>query len=189
MSLISVYAGERRIVDYACIALAGAVLAAFFAVGLYGTAVGFVQTMAYFKANDVVSLVCGFIAAGCALYLVLELTSERRGRVVLAICVVCGPGLICGPWFWLMYHRAPDYLAKTVGHHVATPIFSSALEGHGGPPGYYLLMVWPMFLPWSWLLGVVAVKSWRNRRLLAVAGNHLTPLQAMVLVGKGDIAL
>src|SRR5690606_5939181 len=81
MSFISVHGGERRLVDYFGIGMAGLVLIAVFAVGLYGVATGFLQTTAYFHANDVVSLVAGFIAGGCALYLILELSRDRSERL------------------------------------------------------------------------------------------------------------
>jgi hypothetical protein len=90
MSFLDTWHGERRLIDCVGIAGAGAVLAGVFGVGLYGVATGFLQTKAYFHANDVVSLFAGLIAAGCAFYLILELTTERRGRLLVGVCVICG---------------------------------------------------------------------------------------------------
>ena len=79
MSFLSADWGDRRPLDYVFIAVAGATILTFAGIGSYGVTVGFLQTNAYFKANDIVSFGCGVIAAGCALYLLLELTTERRG--------------------------------------------------------------------------------------------------------------
>ena len=49
-----------------------------------------------------------------------------------------------------MFHEA-------AGHAV------SGMEGHGGPPGSHLVMIWADFLPWSLLLPAAIVGGWLNR--------------------------
>src|SRR5439155_16248249 len=38
------------------------------------------------------------------------------------------------------------------------------LEQHKGPPGYYLLVVWGIYFPWSVLLPLTFVIAWRHYR-------------------------
>jgi 4-amino-4-deoxy-L-arabinose transferase-like glycosyltransferase len=40
---------------------------------------------------------------------------------------------------------------------------STAQEGHQGPFGYYIVSVWPTFLPWSLLLPAALVLGWQRR--------------------------
>jgi hypothetical protein len=84
-------AGEGKSgVDIALAAAAGTVLVSLVGIGLYGTFTGFVQTVGYWKANDLVALLVGFIGGGCALYLLLEWASGTQGRMVFALCIVAG---------------------------------------------------------------------------------------------------
>ena len=76
--------------DYVLAALAGLVLAVLISVGLYGSFTGFLQSRSYLDANEWVALISGFIGAGCALYLLLEMTDGLRGQLVVAICLLCG---------------------------------------------------------------------------------------------------
>lgn len=90
MTFFDTFHGERRLLDYLGIAFAASVLVGVFGVGLYGIATGFIETNRYFRANDLVSLFVALIAAGCALYLVLEFSTERSGRLLVGVCVLCG---------------------------------------------------------------------------------------------------
>ncbi|MGH7177868.1 MAG: hypothetical protein ACREJC_10840, partial [Tepidisphaeraceae bacterium] len=40
---------------------------------------------------------------------------------------------------------------------------ASGLEGHKGPPGYYLLTVWVTFFPWSIVLPGAILYGWKHR--------------------------
>ena len=80
----------RSKLDYLFVAAAGAVLSALVGLGLYGTFIGFLQSKIYLDANEWVALICGFIGAGCALYLILELTGGLRARLVFGVCLICG---------------------------------------------------------------------------------------------------
>lgn len=41
----------------------------------------------------------------------------------------------------------------------------TAQEGHKGPPGYYLVAIWGIFLPWSLILPATLVLAWRRRHV------------------------
>jgi 4-amino-4-deoxy-L-arabinose transferase-like glycosyltransferase len=66
-----------------------------------------------------------------------------------------------GPWVWLVHRRAPDFLSKMF--HEAAGHAVSGMEGHAGPPGSHLVMIWADFLPWSFLLPAAIVGGWVNR--------------------------
>lgn len=82
------------------------------------------------------------------------------------------PGLILlaavvAPWLILMHLRAPGFLAQSLGHDVVNRI-STGLEGHSGPPGYYLATIFGTFFPWSLLLPLALVVGFKTRRLSSV---------------------
>ncbi len=82
-------------------------------------------------------------------------------RPLLGLMVIV---LICGPWLILIQDRAPKFLTSAIYHDVYERA-TSGLEGHKAPPGYYTLLVWGTFFPWSILLPAIALKSWKRRRL------------------------
>lgn len=69
---------------------------------------------------------------------------------------------ICGPWLYLIHQREPTFLPQTLGHDVWTRM-RTPLEGHKGPPGFYLLTIWGTYFPWSLLLPATIVSAWRRR--------------------------
>ncbi len=75
------------------------------------------------------------------------------------------------PWFvaaWIATNGA--LIERMIGYHV----FDRAIEGlqhHGEPPGYYLVMVWITFFPWSVLLvpaGYHTVRRLMGRTAIAI---------------------
>lgn len=76
--------------DYAGIALAGAVVTLLAGLGLYGSTLGFMQSAAYLEANEWVAVGSGIVGAGCALYLLMELTGSIQPRQVAVICLLSG---------------------------------------------------------------------------------------------------
>lgn len=85
-----------------------------------------------------------------------------RPLVGLAILIV-----IVGPWLALLQLRAPEFLWTTLRHDVIKRVGSS-LEGHKGPPGFYLATIWGTFFPWCLLLPLTMVLAWRNRRSIFI---------------------
>lgn len=74
---------------------------------------------------------------------------------------------VCGPWVVLLQMRAPDFLRTAFWHDIVART-RGPLEGHKGPPGYYLLTVWGTFFPWSLLLVTGLVTAWKHRGLPAI---------------------
>jgi 4-amino-4-deoxy-L-arabinose transferase-like glycosyltransferase len=68
------------------------------------------------------------------------------------------------PWLIQVQHREPTFLRRAFWHDVVARSMKP-LEGHAGPPGYYLLTVWGTFFPWCIFLVAALPWAWRNRRL------------------------
>lgn len=83
-----------------------------------------------------------------------------RTRPLIGILLVIA---IVGPWLWSIERRSPGFLRQTLLHDVWTRSIKP-LEGHKGPPGFYLLSVWGTYFPWSLLLPTAATLAWKNRR-------------------------
>jgi 4-amino-4-deoxy-L-arabinose transferase-like glycosyltransferase len=77
------------------------------------------------------------------------------------------PLVLC-PWLILIHQRDPAFLSTMLNRNMSGPIFNQSLEGRGTFYGYYLLLIWPCFLPWSLILPVSMVNAWRNRHLPAI---------------------
>ncbi|CAN5568281.1 phospholipid carrier-dependent glycosyltransferase [soil metagenome] len=92
---------------------------------------------------------------------------------LLALAIVAA---ICVPWLILIHQRAPEFLPRIIGHDVVARM-SSGLEGHKGPPGYYLLTIWGTYFPWSLFLPAAIVYGWTHRR------NPLTRFALASVVG------
>lgn len=69
---------------------------------------------------------------------------------------------LVGPWLYLVARREAGFLGTSVSHDVFTRI-AKPLEGHSGPPGYHLALIFATFLPWSVLLPMAVVSGWQRR--------------------------
>ena len=82
-----------------------------------------------------------------------------RTRPLIGILILA---LFCGPWLYLVERRAPGFLRTSIWHDVITRT-RTGLEGHTGPPGYYLASIWLTYFPWSLLLPAAVVHAWSRR--------------------------
>jgi hypothetical protein len=85
-----------------------------------------------------------------------------KGLTVVGIIVAIGL-----PWALELGKRSPEFLQTMIFKEVGERA-STAQEGHQGPFGYYLLSVWPTFLPWSLLLPAALVLGWQRREDLKI---------------------
>jgi 4-amino-4-deoxy-L-arabinose transferase-like glycosyltransferase len=85
-------------------------------------------------------------------------------KVFVTILIVAAINV---PWLVLVAQRSPGFLSRIVGHDVIQRMHEP-LEGHKGPPGFYLLTIFGTFYPWSLLLPMTIAGAWRNRREPAV---------------------
>jgi 4-amino-4-deoxy-L-arabinose transferase-like glycosyltransferase len=98
----------------------------------------------------------------------MERTSTIR---VLDVAVKSVVGLlivvaIVAPWIYLVHVRAPQFLGAAKAD--AMNHLESGTEGHTGPPGYHLALVWVTFLPWSLLLPLAIGLAIKHRRTPAI---------------------
>lgn len=87
--------------------------------------------------------------------------AATRPLLGLGILIVIG-----APWVIAISIKEPKFLPTILalaGKHMGT-----SMEGHKGPPGYYLATIWAMFYPWSLLLPVAVVLGVVHRRELPV---------------------
>jgi 4-amino-4-deoxy-L-arabinose transferase-like glycosyltransferase len=75
---------------------------------------------------------------------------------------------IMGPWTYLVHKRAPAFISTSVFQNYLRPIFGKPMNHRWTMPGFYLMAIWPSFMPWSLVLPVAVIKAWQNRRLAAV---------------------
>lgn len=80
-------------------------------------------------------------------------------KTTVAILIVAAITL---PWILMVNHRASTFLQTAVGHDVWDRMMTP-LEQHWGPPGYYVLVVFLTFFPWSLLLPLTIGLAIRHR--------------------------
>ena len=83
----------------------------------------------------------------------------KHTRPLVGIVLVAA---IVAPWLWSIEQRSPGFLRQTILHDIWTRSMTP-LEGHGGPPGFYLLTIWGTYFPWSLLLPTAATIAWKSR--------------------------
>ena len=86
------------------------------------------------------------------------------GKWLLAIVLA---GAVLAPWLTAIERQRPGYTLRTIQSEIVDRS-RKPMEGHKGPPGYYLLTVWGTFFPWSLLLLTGLTVGWRHRRVPAV---------------------
>lgn len=90
------------------------------------------------------------------------------------------------PWVAAVNHRTHgEFLRFSVGRELLGRTLAPA-EGHGGFPGYYFIMLVPMFLPWSIFLAGALRKAWSVRhedpRISFLLGYAFGPLLLLELI-------
>jgi 4-amino-4-deoxy-L-arabinose transferase-like glycosyltransferase len=92
-----------------------------------------------------------------------EARARRPGHVwVKAIVLIAIVAAIVWPWVHLVEQRAPGFIGASFARDVFQRTMEP-LEQHSGPPGYYLLIVWGIYFPWSVLLPLTFVIALRHR--------------------------
>jgi 4-amino-4-deoxy-L-arabinose transferase-like glycosyltransferase len=119
------------------------------------------------------ALAAGVLLKGPLIVLVVALTAaaltvyDRSARWLLDLRPEIGAlwflALVL-PWFWAIFSRAGEsFLAESVGRDMLPKLFSGQ-EGHGAPPGFYLLLFWVTFWPAAPLAALAAPAVWARRR-------------------------
>jgi 4-amino-4-deoxy-L-arabinose transferase-like glycosyltransferase len=72
------------------------------------------------------------------------------------------------PWFVAITGRAGEaFYSESIGQDLLSKIFSGQ-EGHGGPPGYYLLLFWITFWPGATIAALATPFVWEARHEPAI---------------------
>jgi 4-amino-4-deoxy-L-arabinose transferase-like glycosyltransferase len=82
----------------------------------------------------------------------------RNLRPVTGLTILA---IVTGPWLIWVHQRSPDFLPRLLSR--AGRYAAGGAEGHAEPPGYYLLLIWGLFFPWSILLPATIVTVWKER--------------------------
>jgi 4-amino-4-deoxy-L-arabinose transferase-like glycosyltransferase len=110
--------------------------------------------------GPLIVLVAGLAALALTVY-------DRSARWVLALRPEIGIFwflVLVLPWFWAIFSKAGEsFLAESVGRDMLPKLFS-AQEGHGAPPGFYLVLFWVTFWPAAPLAALAAPAVWAARR-------------------------
>jgi 4-amino-4-deoxy-L-arabinose transferase-like glycosyltransferase len=110
--------------------------------------------------GPIIVMVVGLTAASLIVY-------DRSARWLLALRPLFGVPwciLLVLPWFFAIMSRAGEaFLAESVGRDMLPKLFGSQ-EGHGAPPGFYLLLFWVTFWPAAPLAAMAAPAVWSDRR-------------------------
>jgi 4-amino-4-deoxy-L-arabinose transferase-like glycosyltransferase len=123
------------------------------------------------------SLALGVLLKGLAILLVVGLTSltlsifDRSLRWLFALRPLAGiawAALLVLPWLIaISLHRGDTFLMSSVGHDTLGKLVMSQ-EGHGKPPGFYLVLYFVTFFPGSILTAMAARAIIAQRREPAI---------------------
>ena len=92
------------------------------------------------------------------------LSYVRRTRPLIGLVIAAA---VAAPWLVLLHRREPTFLPTTLYHDVFTRM-RRPLEGHKGPPGFYLATVLATYFPWCLFLVLTFVVAFRHRRLAPI---------------------
>jgi 4-amino-4-deoxy-L-arabinose transferase-like glycosyltransferase len=119
------------------------------------------------------ALAVGVLVKGPVSILVVGLTVltlcllDRSWRWLLGLRPIAGMvwfAAVAAPWFVVIIMRAGDaFLTEALLTEILARMVRGA-EGHGAPPGYYLLLFWLTFWPGAVVAGAAAPTVWRARR-------------------------
>jgi len=88
-----------------------------------------------------------------------DIFAYRSIQTLVGVLIIAA---IVGPWLYLVYHRAPEFLVKATAE--AKAHLEQGKEGHNLPPGYHFVLIWVTFFPWSFLLPIAIGLAIRHRR-------------------------
>jgi 4-amino-4-deoxy-L-arabinose transferase-like glycosyltransferase len=84
-------------------------------------------------------------------------------RAFMALLLVIGVAVAVNvPWILMLETQRPGAIIEMFSSEVVKRGVQ-AQENHGGPPGYYLLLIWVTWFPWSLMLPAALVYGWKRR--------------------------
>ena len=82
--------------------------------------------------------------------------------IIVTLVAAAVIAVVVLPWLVLIHQRAPGFLHTAWSHDVVDRA-QRGQEGHSAPPGFYSVLVWGTFFPWSLLLPAAVVWGWKRR--------------------------
>jgi 4-amino-4-deoxy-L-arabinose transferase-like glycosyltransferase len=119
------------------------------------------------------AIAAGVLLKGPVIVMVVVLAAaavslvDRSARWLLALRPLAGIAwviVLVLPWFLAIYARAGEAFFATSVLHDALGKISQSQEGHGAPPGFYLLFFFVTFFPGATLAGLALPAVWAGRR-------------------------
>ena len=101
----------------------------------------------------------------------------RRLRPLLGLGLLV---LLVLPWFLAAWQATNGKLIEEMINQNVIQRTSRGLQGHGEPPGFYLLVIWAIFWPWSVLLVPAAYHALRRVRGKLVLSIDPSPYQFLL---------
>lgn len=161
----------------ACVTAAEAAFAAIFAGAVEGRRTGFAAALGFWAAVG-----AGVLIKGPIILMVVGLTAvsmfffRPKGDWIAALRPLTGLAVLAAmiaPWA-LLIHAATDgrFFIDAIGGDMFSKL-GAAKESHGGPPGYYAILLFVLFWPASALIfaglraAVAARSDWRYRFALS----------------------
>ncbi len=80
--------------------------------------------------------------------------------IAIVITIV---SLVVLPWVMEVSKRAPGFISGSIERELLDRAHTGQ-EGHSYWPGFYALVMWGTYFPWSLLVPAAIVSGWRNRR-------------------------
>lgn len=128
--------------------------------------------LVFWVAQSLGVLIKGPILAMTTILTIAALLAvERDWRWLRSLRPLPGLAIAIGiatPWFVAANLAAGGDFAVTAISEDLLPKLLGVQEGHGGPPGYYLLTGLLLFWPATLLLGIALPYAWRNRSVPAI---------------------
>jgi 4-amino-4-deoxy-L-arabinose transferase-like glycosyltransferase len=107
-----------------------------------------------------------------------------RPFTILAVAVA-----VAAPWYGLVWFRTGGQWIRDFLFVHNVQRFAGPLEGHGGPPFYYLIVLAVGFFPWSIVAALTLADAWKSlRRPQAAVGMRLLAAWAVVWLGCFTVA-
>ncbi len=105
-----------------------------------------------------------FVGAFALGLLLIRRSVAVRLWLMSPVCLV-----VAAPWYiYVGQHAGGTFWQQFVGFEIASRLVSTP-HGHGGPPGYYLLLSLAGWLPWTVLVPGAVFATWQARRADRVA--------------------
>jgi 4-amino-4-deoxy-L-arabinose transferase-like glycosyltransferase len=101
-----------------------------------------------------------------------------KTRPLLGVVIVA---MVLGPWIVEVYRHDRAFVPVMLVH-IFGPIFEKPLNNRSNMYGFYLVTIWPLFMPWSVLLPISMVRGWQNRRLHPVRFCMAATLGPLVVI-------